>query len=86
MHASICSPSEAVMQNIGVTRQCDGCITTHIHAARTKGATAEEDCGGPGRFGGQPPRGIASGGWSGYGDRTLLTRDSKLVMARDFWR
>ena len=26
------------------------------------------------------------GGGAGYGDRTLLTRVSKLVMARDFWR
>ncbi|HST07030.1 MAG TPA: carboxymuconolactone decarboxylase family protein [Gemmatimonadaceae bacterium] len=22
--------------------QCDGCITTHVHAARTQGATTEE--------------------------------------------
>jgi AhpD family alkylhydroperoxidase len=27
---------------VGVTRQCDGCITTHVHAARKQGATKEE--------------------------------------------
>ena len=27
---------------VGVTRQCDGCITTHVHAARKQGATAAE--------------------------------------------
>ena len=27
---------------VGVTRQCDGCITTHVHAARKQGATPEE--------------------------------------------
>jgi AhpD family alkylhydroperoxidase len=27
---------------LGVTRQCDGCITTHVHAAKKHGATKEE--------------------------------------------
>lgn len=27
---------------VAVTRQCDGCITTHVHAAKQHGATAEE--------------------------------------------
>ena len=27
---------------VGVTRQCDGCNTTHVHAARRQGATKEE--------------------------------------------
>ena len=25
-----------------MTRQCDGCITTHVHAAKKQGATKEE--------------------------------------------
>jgi AhpD family alkylhydroperoxidase len=33
---------ELIALAVGVTRQCDGCITTHIHAARKQGATAEE--------------------------------------------
>ncbi|HEY8535807.1 MAG TPA: carboxymuconolactone decarboxylase family protein [Vicinamibacterales bacterium] len=27
---------------VGVTRQCDGCITTHVHAARKQGASDAE--------------------------------------------
>jgi AhpD family alkylhydroperoxidase len=33
---------ELIALAVGVTRQCDGCITTHVHAARKHGATAEE--------------------------------------------
>jgi len=33
---------ELIAIAVGVTRQCDGCITTHVHAARTQGATADE--------------------------------------------
>lgn len=33
---------ELIAIAVGVTRQCDGCITTHVHAARTAGATTEE--------------------------------------------
>jgi AhpD family alkylhydroperoxidase len=33
---------ELIALAVGVTRQCDGCITTHVYAARTHGATAEE--------------------------------------------
>jgi AhpD family alkylhydroperoxidase len=33
---------ELIALAVGVTRQCDGCITTHAHAARKHGATAEE--------------------------------------------
>ena len=33
---------ELIAIAVGVTRQCDGCITTHVHAARRQGATAEE--------------------------------------------
>ena len=33
---------ELIALAVGVTRQCDGCITTHVHAARTHGATAAE--------------------------------------------
>jgi AhpD family alkylhydroperoxidase len=33
---------ELIALAVGVTRQCDGCITTHVHAARKYGATAEE--------------------------------------------
>src|SRR6266850_1935340 len=33
---------ELIALAVGVTRQCDGCITTHVHAARTQGATVEE--------------------------------------------
>ena len=33
---------ELIALAVGVTRQCDGCITTHVHAARKAGATAEE--------------------------------------------
>jgi AhpD family alkylhydroperoxidase len=33
---------ELIAIAVGVTRQCDGCITTHVHAARTHGASAEE--------------------------------------------
>src|SRR5712671_3019532 len=33
---------ELIALAVGVTRQCDGCITTHVHAARQQGATAEE--------------------------------------------
>ena len=33
---------ELIALAVGVTRQCDGCITTHVHAARRRGATAEE--------------------------------------------
>jgi AhpD family alkylhydroperoxidase len=33
---------ELIAVAVGVTRQCDGCITTHIHAARHQGATTEE--------------------------------------------
>lgn len=33
---------ELIAIAVGVTRQCDGCITTHVHAARTEGATREE--------------------------------------------
>lgn len=33
---------ELIAIAVGVTRQCDGCITTHVHAARTQGATPEE--------------------------------------------
>lgn len=33
---------ELIALAVGVTRQCDGCITTHVHAARKSRATAEE--------------------------------------------
>ncbi len=33
---------ELIALAVGVTRQCDGCITTHVHAARAQGATADE--------------------------------------------
>jgi AhpD family alkylhydroperoxidase len=33
---------ELIALSVGVTRQCDGCITTHVDAARKQGATAEE--------------------------------------------
>ena len=33
---------ELIALAVGVTRQCDGCIATHVHAARKQGATAEE--------------------------------------------
>ena len=33
---------ELVAVAVGVTRQCDGCIATHVHAALKEGATAEE--------------------------------------------
>ena len=33
---------ELIALAVGVTRQCDGCITTHVHAARQHGATADE--------------------------------------------
>jgi AhpD family alkylhydroperoxidase len=33
---------ELIALVVAVTRQCDGCITTHVHAARTQGATDEE--------------------------------------------
>ena len=33
---------ELIALAVGVTRQCDGCIATHVHAARKAGATAEE--------------------------------------------
>jgi AhpD family alkylhydroperoxidase len=33
---------ELIAIAVGVTRQCDGCITTHVHAARKQGATKEE--------------------------------------------
>jgi AhpD family alkylhydroperoxidase len=33
---------ELIALAVGVTRQCDGCITTHVHAARAQGASAEE--------------------------------------------
>jgi AhpD family alkylhydroperoxidase len=33
---------ELIALAVGVTRQCDGCITTHVYAARKQGATAEE--------------------------------------------
>jgi AhpD family alkylhydroperoxidase len=33
---------ELIAIAVGVTRQCDGCITTHVDAARKQGATAEE--------------------------------------------
>jgi AhpD family alkylhydroperoxidase len=33
---------ELIAVAVGVTRQCDGCITTHVHAARKHGASAEE--------------------------------------------
>lgn len=33
---------ELIAIAVGVTRQCDGCITTHVHAARKQGAAAEE--------------------------------------------
>lgn len=33
---------ELIALAVGVTRQCDGCITTHVHAARKHGATPEE--------------------------------------------
>ena len=33
---------ELIAIAVGVTRQCDGCIATHVHAARTSGATNEE--------------------------------------------
>ena len=32
---------ELIAIAVGVTRQCDGCITTHVHAAK-HGASAEE--------------------------------------------
>lgn len=33
---------ELIAIAVGVTRQCDGCITTHVHAAKRHGASAEE--------------------------------------------
>jgi AhpD family alkylhydroperoxidase len=33
---------ELIAIAVGVTRQCDGCITTHVHAAKKHGATKEE--------------------------------------------
>ena len=33
---------ELIALAVGVTRQCDGCITTHVHAARREGASADE--------------------------------------------
>ena len=33
---------ELIAIAVGVTRQCDGCITTHVAAAHQQGATAEE--------------------------------------------
>ena len=33
---------ELIAIAVGVTRQCDGCITTHVAAARRSGATPEE--------------------------------------------
>lgn len=33
---------ELIALAVGVTRQCDGCITTHVHAAKQRGATKEE--------------------------------------------
>jgi AhpD family alkylhydroperoxidase len=33
---------ELIAIAVGVTRQCDGCITTHVHAALGHGATHEE--------------------------------------------
>jgi AhpD family alkylhydroperoxidase len=33
---------ELIAIAVGVTRQCDGCITTHVHAALKHGATKEE--------------------------------------------
>src|SRR5688500_17555287 len=33
---------ELIAIAVGVTRQCDGCIATHVYAARKHGATAEE--------------------------------------------
>ena len=33
---------ELIAIAVGVTRQCDGCITTHVAAAHGHGATAEE--------------------------------------------
>jgi AhpD family alkylhydroperoxidase len=33
---------ELIALAVGVTRQCDGCITTHVRAARQHGATPEE--------------------------------------------
>jgi AhpD family alkylhydroperoxidase len=33
---------ELIAIAVGVTRQCDGCITTHVAAALQQGATAEE--------------------------------------------
>ena len=39
---------ELIAIAVGVTRQCDGCITTHVHAARQQGATARY-CRGAGR-------------------------------------
>src|SRR5688572_14019537 len=33
---------ELIALAVGVTRQCDGCITTHAHAALKHGASAEE--------------------------------------------
>jgi AhpD family alkylhydroperoxidase len=33
---------ELIAIAVGVTRQCDGCITTHVAAARKAGATTEE--------------------------------------------
>src|SRR5688572_11206095 len=33
---------ELIAIAVGVTRQCDGCVTTHVHAAKKHGATKEE--------------------------------------------
>ena len=33
---------EPIAIAVGVTRQCDGCIATHVHAAKQQGATKEE--------------------------------------------
>jgi AhpD family alkylhydroperoxidase len=35
-------PGELIAIAGGVTRQCDGCITTHVYAAKKHGATREE--------------------------------------------
>jgi len=59
---------------------------THVHAARTKGATAEEIAEALGVSVDSLRVGLRAEAGAGYGDRTLLTRDSKLVMVRDFWR
>lgn len=37
---------ELIAIAVDVTRQCDGCITTHVHAAKKQGATKEENSDG----------------------------------------